>query len=170
MQPHGICFHVPLALFFSYNVSILILISSFSSDYFDEIEHVLFFENFIKLIWSNKNISSFALYIVKSNEFDQINLVVYLRLYKCFSPFVGKHLYQSVSFDKCTDTLTLSLFKKRFRHWCFPDSYLKFLIITFFKSIVTRKKHCYKKRGSDTYRKHHYATFYLTSLRFQHRL
>ena len=28
----------------------------------------------------------------------------------------------------------------RFCHWCFPDSYLKFLIATFLKSIVIRKK------------------------------
>ena len=34
----------------------------------------------IKLIWSNKNVSNFALYIIKFiwfNEFDQINLAVY---------------------------------------------------------------------------------------------
>ena len=59
--------------------------------------------------------------------------------------------------------LSLSLFKKRFRHWCFPDSYLKFLTTTFLKR---EKKHCYKKRGSDIYRKSNYATFYVTSPRF----
>ena len=62
--------------------------------------------------------------------------------------------------------LNLSLFKTRFRHWWFPDSYLKFLA-NFLKSIVIRKKkQCYKKRGSDVYRKSNYATFYLTSPRF----
>ena len=40
--------------------------------------------------------------------------------------------------------LSLSLFKKRFRHWCFPDSYLKFLTTTFLKR---EKKHCYEKRS-----------------------
>ena len=30
--------------------------------------------------------------------------------------------------------------QNRLRHWCFPDSYLKFLTTTFLKSIVIRKK------------------------------
>ena len=45
----------------------------------------------------------------------------------------------------------------------FPDSYLKFLTTTFLKR---EKKHCYKKRGSDIYRKSNYATFFVTSPRF----
>ena len=71
--------------------------------------------------------------------------------------------------------LSLSLFKKRFRQWCFPDSYLKFSA-TFLKrekkhcyqkkSIVMRKKHCYKKRGSDIYCKSNYTTFHVTLPRF----
>ena len=36
--------------------------------------------------------------------------------------------------------LSLSLFKKRFWHWCFSDSYLKFVTTTFFKKIVIRKR------------------------------
>ena len=40
--------------------------------------------------------------------------------------------------------LSLFLFKKRFRYWCFPDSYLKFLTKTFLKR---EKKHCYKNRS-----------------------
>ena len=55
----------------------------------------------------------------------------------------------------------ISLFKKCFRHCCFPDSYLKFST-TFLMSIVIRKK----KRGSDIYRKSNYASFDLTSPRF----
>ena len=47
--------------------------------------------------------------------------------------------------------LSLSLFKKRFRHWCFLDRQLKFLTTTFLKrkrNIVTRKKkNYYRKRG-----------------------
>ena len=39
----------------------------------------------------------------------------------------------------------------------FPDSYLKFLTKTFLKR---EKKHCYKKRGSDIYRKSNHATFF----------
>ena len=62
------------------------------------------------------------------------------------------------------------LIKERFRHWCFPDSYLKCLTITFLKRekrhCYKKKLHCYKKRGSDFYRKFNYATFYLTSPRF----
>ena len=34
--------------------------------------------------------------------------------------------------------------QKRFCHWCFPVSYLKFLIATFFE------KHCYKKKSIVT--------------------
>ena len=59
--------------------------------------------------------------------------------------------------------LSLSLFRKRFPRWCFPESYPKFLTTAFLKR---EKKHCYKKRGSDIYRKSNYATFYVTSLRF----
>ena len=57
----------------------------------------------------------------------------------------------------------ISLFKKRFRHWYFPDSYLKILTTTFLKR---EKKHCYKKRGSDIYCKSNYETFFVTSSRF----
>ena len=60
--------------------------------------------------------------------------------------------------------LSLSLFKKRFWHWCFPDSYLKFLTTTFLKrekkALLWEKNHCYKKCGSDIYRKSTYATFF----------
>ena len=59
--------------------------------------------------------------------------------------------------------LSLSLFRKRFPRWCFPESYPKFLTTAFLKR---EKKHCYKIRGSDIYRKSNYATFYVTSLRF----
>ena len=62
---------------FSSHVEILILSGSYD---YDEIEHVLFFQNLIKLIWSNKNVSNFAVYIIKLiwfNKFDQINLTVY---------------------------------------------------------------------------------------------
>ena len=54
------------------------------------------------------------------------------------------------------------LFKKRFRRWCFPDSYLKFSTATFLTLIKPwKKKHCYKKCASDIYRQSNYATFYL---------
>ena len=50
---------------FSSQVGILIFISSFSSNQFDKIENVPFFQNLIKLIWSSKNVSNFAAYIIK---------------------------------------------------------------------------------------------------------
>ena len=40
--------------------------------------------------------------------------------------------------------ISLSLFKKRFRRWCFPDSSLKCLTKTFLKR---EKKNCYEKRS-----------------------
>ena len=40
--------------------------------------------------------------------------------------------------------LSLSLFKKRFPHWCFTDSYLNFLTTTFLKR---EKKHWDKKKS-----------------------
>ena len=40
--------------------------------------------------------------------------------------------------------ISLSLLKKRFRHWCFPDSYLKCLTKTFLKR---EKKYGYEKRS-----------------------
>ena len=61
--------------------------------------------------------------------------------------------------------LSLSLFKKRFRHWCFPDSYLNFLTTTFLKR---EKKHCYKKRGSYIYRKSNFLCNFAKISVFQH--
>ena len=64
-------------------------------------------------------------------------------------------------------SLSLSLFTNRFWHWCFPDSYLNFFNNNFFKEYCyKKKKHCYKKRGSDICCKSNYVTFYLTSARF----
>ena len=34
------------------------------------------------------------------------------------------------------------------------------------KALLWEKKHCYKKRGSDIYRKSNYATFFVTLSRF----
>ena len=76
------------------------------------------------------------------NNVKSIFSFVYLKnsSCKCFSTFAGKHLCHSVLFKKCTGFifiyLTLSLFKKMYRHWCFPHVYLKFLATTFLKSIL----------------------------------
>ena len=60
---------------------------------------------------------------------------------------VSKHsqenTFTGVSFLKnvvAAGNLSLSLFKKRFWHWYFSYSYLKFVTTTFFKKIVIRKK------------------------------
>ena len=62
---------------------------------------------------------------------------------KSFSTFERKNTFTRVSFlikIVAASNLKLSLFKNRFQHWCFSDSYMKFLTITFLKSIVIRKK------------------------------
>ena len=63
--------------------------------------------------------------------------------------------------------LSLCLFKKRFQHWCFPDSYLNFLTTTFLKR---EKKHCYKKKSIVIRNVDHMPianlNFYVTSPRF----
>ena len=49
----------------------------FSSNWFDKLDHFLFFKNFIKLVWSNKSVTNFAVYITKFicfNKFDQVAL------------------------------------------------------------------------------------------------
>ena len=53
--------------------------------------------------------------------------------------------------------LSLSLFKKRFWHWCFPDSYLNFLTTTLLKR---DKQHCYKAGVTLCNLLHIYSTFY----------
>ena len=53
--------------------------------------------------------------------------------------------------------LSLSLFKKWLQRRCFPGSCPKFLTTAF--STLFEKKHCYKKLGSDIYRKSDYPTF-----------
>ena len=64
---------------------------------------------------------------------------------KCFSTS-QENTSTGVSFlinKVAASNLSLSLFKKRFSHWCFTGSYLNFLTTTFLKrekSIVARKK------------------------------
>ena len=63
---HKFCLFIcsSIFVFFCSHVVILTLIGSFSTNLFDETEHVLFFQNLIKLIWSNKNVSHFAVYTI----------------------------------------------------------------------------------------------------------
>ena len=71
--------------------------------------------------------------------------------------------------------LSLSLFKKRFHHWCFRDRYLRFLTTNFFKerekAVLREKKHCYKKRGylSQIYLRNFFCNFVKISV-FQERV
>ena len=44
-----------------------------------------------------------------------------------FEKFTGKHLYQSLLFNKAADLRTVTLLKKRFWYRCFPVNFSKFL-------------------------------------------
>ena len=44
-----------------------------------------------------------------------------------FIKFIGKHLRQSVFFNKVTDLGPATLFKKRLCHRCFPANFAKFI-------------------------------------------
>ena len=43
-----------------------------------------------------------------------------------FTKFTGKHLYQSLFFNKVAGVRPATLFKKRLLHKCFPVSFVKF--------------------------------------------
>ena len=82
-----------------------------------------------------------------------------------FSTFVGKYFYRSVLFNKysCSMQPKPILIQKEVLALVFS-----WLLSEIFNnnSFKEKKKHCYKKRGSDIYRKSNCATFYLTSLDF----
>ena len=44
-----------------------------------------------------------------------------------FEKFIGKHLCQSLLFNKVAGLRPASLLKKRLWHWCFPVNFAKFL-------------------------------------------
>ena len=44
-----------------------------------------------------------------------------------FAKFTGKHLWQSLFFNKVADLRPATLFKKRLCHRCFPVNFMKFL-------------------------------------------
>ena len=50
--------------------------------------------------------------------------------------------------------------------WQLPESFNSNLFKERKIALLWEKKHCYKKRGSDNYRKSNYATFYVTSPRY----
>ena len=49
-----------------------------------------------------------------------------------FVKFTGKHLWQSLFFNKVAGLMLVTLVKKRLWHKCFPVNFEKFLKITFF--------------------------------------
>ena len=48
-----------------------------------------------------------------------------------FTKFTGKHLCQSLFFNKAAGLRPTTLFKKRLWHWCFRVNFAKFLRIPF---------------------------------------
>ena len=44
-----------------------------------------------------------------------------------FAKFTGKHMCQSLFFNKVAGLSTATLLKKRLWHWCFPVNFAKFL-------------------------------------------
>ena len=52
---------------------------------------------------------------------------------KNFAKFTGKHLCQSLFFNKVASLKPASLLKKRLWHRCFPVNFAKFLRTLFFK-------------------------------------
>ena len=51
---------------------------------------------------------------------------------KNFTKFTGKHLWQSLFFDKVAGLRTATLFKERLWHKCFPVNFVKFLRTSIF--------------------------------------
>ena len=51
-----------------------------------------------------------------------------------FTKFTGKHLCQSLFFNKVASLRPATLFKKRLWHRCFPVDFVKFLRTTFYTS------------------------------------
>ena len=49
-----------------------------------------------------------------------------------FTKFIGKHLYQSLFFNKVAGLGPATLLKRRLLHRCFPVNFVKFLRTTFF--------------------------------------
>ena len=60
--------------------------------------------------------------------------VVYICVLRNFTKFTGKHLCQSLFFNKVASLRPATLFKKRLWHRCFPVDFVKFLRTTFYTS------------------------------------
>ena len=71
---------------------------------------------------------------------------------KNFTKFTGKHLCESLFFDKVSGYRPTTLLKKRLCHWCFPVNFVKFLRTPFFKrtpSVADKGGHISKKTKPD---------------------
>ena len=118
---------------------------------------------FLKTLILNKICKQLLLNNVKRNYSS-------MKILKQVLTFAGKYLYRSVLFNKysCRMQLRPIFIKKVVPKVVF--SWQSSEILTTFlkrkKALLWEKKHCYKKRGSDTYRKSNSATFYVTSPRF----
>ena len=55
-----------------------------------------------------------------------------------FANFTGKHLCQSLFFNKIADLRPATLFRKRLWHRCFPVNFVKFLRTSFLQNIFER--------------------------------
>ena len=55
-----------------------------------------------------------------------------------FTKFTGKHLCQSLFFNKVTGLIAATLLNKRLRHRCFSVNFAKFLGTTFLQNTSTR--------------------------------
>ena len=55
-------------------------------------------------------------------------------IFRNFAKFTGKHLWQSLLFNKVADlrVQACKFIKKRLWHWCFPVNFVKFLRTPFF--------------------------------------
>ena len=51
-----------------------------------------------------------------------------------FAKFTGKHLCQSLFFNKAEGLRPGTLLKKRLWHWCFPENFAKFLRTLFLQN------------------------------------
>ena len=63
---------------------------------------------------------------------------------KSFAKFTGKHLWQSLSFDKLANYSLAALFKKRLQHRCFSVNFMKFLRTAFSQN----KDYCFCNKTS----------------------
>ena len=67
-----------------------------------------------------------------SHRNQSIDLLSKKGVFRNFTKFIGKHLCQSLLFNKVSGLRTATLLKRRLRHRCFPVNLAKFLKNTFF--------------------------------------